>query len=240
MPASALPDADITYNYVLRNADGSVEQDWGNDRVISPAKFSQDEILIIDAWNFAGFFENAFYTEPFKSVLLKANHTSVDAVVPATITHVFKVKAPLLAQGQTLCLLGGGKALKNWDTAAPILLSRKAGEDYFTAQLDLTGESFPIAYKYGVYDVVNHQFVRFEEGSNRVLQDTVAPGKQNHPERRFPPYCRITTWKGAGVAIPVFSLRTENSFGVGEFSDLKPLADWSVQDGTQTDPDSAD
>jgi 4-alpha-glucanotransferase len=30
-----------------------------------------------------------------------------------------------------------------------------------------------------------------------------------------------TTWKGAGVSIPVFSLRSKESFGVGEFADIK-------------------
>ena len=33
-------------------------------------------------------------------------------------------------------------------------------------------------------------------------------------------------WKGAGVAVPVFSLKSSNSFGIGEFLDLKLLADW--------------
>ena len=33
------------------------------------------------------------------------------------------------------------------------------------------------------------------------------------------------------MAIPVFSLRSENSFGVGEFADLKLLADWGSQAG---------
>jgi 4-alpha-glucanotransferase len=39
------------------------------------------------------------------------------------------------------------------------------------------------------------------------------------------------TWKGAGVAIPVFSLRSEKSFGAGDFADLKPLADWRARTG---------
>ena len=39
------------------------------------------------------------------------------------------------------------------------------------------------------------------------------------------------TWKGAGVAIPVFSLRSKNSAGVGEFLDIKLLVDWAVQSG---------
>ena len=33
-------------------------------------------------------------------------------------------------------------------------------------------------------------------------------------------------WKGAGVAVPVFSLKSNNSYGIGEFLDLKLLADW--------------
>ncbi|MHA4875433.1 4-alpha-glucanotransferase, partial [Enterococcus faecium] len=41
----------------------------------------------------------------------------------------------------------------------------------------------------------------------------------------------LIQWKGAGVAIPVFSLRTEKSFGVGEFTDLKSLVDWSKHVG---------
>lgn len=32
-------------------------------------------------------------------------------------------------------------------------------------------------------------------------------------------------WRGAGVAVPVFSLRSRESVGVGEFADIKKLAD---------------
>jgi len=35
-------------------------------------------------------------------------------------------------------------------------------------------------------------------------------------------------WRGAGVAIPVFSLRTAEDFGIGEFRDLRPLVDWAA------------
>ncbi|MDN5474431.1 MAG: 4-alpha-glucanotransferase, partial [Lactococcus lactis] len=34
-----------------------------------------------------------------------------------------------------------------------------------------------------------------------------------------------------GIAVPVFSLRTENSSGVGQFSDLKELADFAHRSG---------
>lgn len=39
------------------------------------------------------------------------------------------------------------------------------------------------------------------------------------------------TWKAAGTAIPVFSLRSGSDFGIGEFNDLKLLADWAALTG---------
>lgn len=38
-------------------------------------------------------------------------------------------------------------------------------------------------------------------------------------------------FRGAGTAIPVFSLRTESDFGIGEFRDLRPLVDWAASTG---------
>lgn len=38
-------------------------------------------------------------------------------------------------------------------------------------------------------------------------------------------------YRGAGTAIPVFSLRSENDFGVGEFYDLMKLVDWAASTG---------
>jgi 4-alpha-glucanotransferase len=136
LPAGIAPDDGISYRYLLRNADGSVVEDW-DDKRINPAFFRHDEMLVIDSWNAAGFFENAFYTEPFKQVLLKAIQTEVRVPSPATATHAFKVKAPLLAKGQTLCLLGGSAALGNWSTANPRLLNRIAGRTTLPARLQI-------------------------------------------------------------------------------------------------------
>lgn len=38
-------------------------------------------------------------------------------------------------------------------------------------------------------------------------------------------------FRGAGTAIPVFSLRSEKDFGIGEFRDLRPLVDWAASTG---------
>lgn len=38
-------------------------------------------------------------------------------------------------------------------------------------------------------------------------------------------------WRGAGMAVPVFSLRSDEDFGIGEFADLKLVADWAAASG---------
>jgi 4-alpha-glucanotransferase len=230
LPDGAAPDAEIIYCYISRNADGSVIQDWGRDRKINPVAFEQDEVLILDSWNDAGTCENVFYTEPFKQVLLKANHTEARSPAPPDPTHTFKVKAPLLTKGQTLCLLGETPVLGNWSTAEPILLNRIVGEDFFSARVNLRKQGFPIAYKYGVFDVETKTFIGYAKGDNRLLSEGVVANRHVIVNDGFAPL-PADTWRGAGVAIPVFSLRSEKSFGVGEFLDLKPLADWCRQVG---------
>ncbi len=229
LPPGAVPDAKITLNYLLRDADGSLVFDAGRDRVINLASFSADEVLFLDSWNDTSYYENAFYTQPFRQVLLK--HKDADTTASDTsATHTFKVKAPLLKKTETLCLLGSNQSLHDWNTHNPILLSRPTDDDYYSAALNLSGESFPIAYKYGVYDLERKKFIRYENGENRILWDSIGPGKHSVLHDGFA-VLPSTTWKGAGVAIPVFSLRSESSFGIGEFTDLKLLADWCAQVG---------
>ncbi len=229
-PRGGGPDAEITYRYLLRSPDGSLLADWGNGRVFNPAAFTHEEVLIVDCWNYPGFHENAFYTEPFGEVLLKALKPEARLPTPPLVTHVFRVKAPLLENDQTLCLLGSAAELGNWDITHPTLLNRHTGDDWLTAALDLTGVSFPVEYKYGVFDIAQNRFLEYERGSNRSLDDAIGPRKQTILNDGFASLAP-RTWNGAGVAIPVFSLRSQSSFGVGEFTDLKPLADWCHEVG---------
>jgi 4-alpha-glucanotransferase len=226
-PAAHVP---LSYSYRLINANGSQATDWGRDRTFVPADYGVPELLVVDSWNHAALVENVFYTEPFKKVLLAGNFTAVQTVTPAKPTHTFRVKAPQLKPHQTLCLLGEGPALGSWNPRAPVLLGRQPAEDYFSVALDLRGQPFPLAYKYGVYDTEQNVFARFEEDANRVLRDRITPDRRtliNDGFARLP----LEPWRGAGVAVPVFGLRSEDSFGIGEFADLKPLADWGKQAG---------
>jgi 4-alpha-glucanotransferase len=95
--------------------------------------------------------------------------------------------------------------------------------------LDLGTQGLPIEYKYGVFDVRQKKLLRYEDGPNRVLKaENSAPpcaGGYTIIDDNFVEL-PATNWKAAGVAIPVFSIRTDSGFGVGEFLDLKPVVDW--------------
>jgi 4-alpha-glucanotransferase len=217
----------LTYKYYLRSEEGEQTAEWGKDRTVEMFRKELEEIQLIDTWNHAGEYENVFYTLPFKNVLFK-HKAAGSSKHNGHPTHYFRVKAPLLQKNEVLCLLGSGHKLKDWSTSKPLLLSLKG--NWWTTALNLSDEALPVAYKYGVYDVKAGKFVRYEDGNNRLVLGDGNRKRITVMHDGFA-YLPNNTWKAAGVATPVFSLRSQQSFGVGEFSDIKLLADWSSQAG---------
>ncbi|MBL7698291.1 MAG: 4-alpha-glucanotransferase [Chitinophagaceae bacterium] len=214
----------IRYKYIFKNVNGEMLPDGCRDRVIDISKTGIEEIQLTDTWNHSGEFENVFYTDPFRKVLLRDHHGKVKAKSPKKFTHIFRVKAPLLKKNETIFLLGNAEATGNWNLDAPLLLAQE--NEWWTIKLNMPKEAFPLFYKYGVYNTDQKKVVEYEAGENRLLQNEPSLKKLSIVHDGF---VRIpnNTWKGAGVSIPVFSLRSKDSFGVGEFCDLKLLADWA-------------
>lgn len=220
----------IEYYYILKDNKGDDIAEWKDNKEVGFTEKVVSEIVVVDTWNYAGAIENAFYTKAFTGVLLK---NASGATMPAHAntafyTHEFKVKYPLLEPHEVLCITGSGKALGNWNTSAPLLLRKE--ENWWSIKLTLVTTGFSLAYKYGIYNTVEKSFVCFETGDNRLL-----PGDGNNDKLTIIHdgfFCAATPhWKGAGVAIPVFSLRSENSFGTGEFNDIRLLVDWAKEAG---------
>jgi len=223
----------LHYHYVLTNDDGTLTEEWGDDKVIEPPAPGFEEIHVIDTWNYAGEFENVFYSNPFREVLLpehKRHKPAKKSGGSNEVTHVFRVKAPLLTSNEVVCLLGNGIALHDWELADPLLLSPEG--NWWTLHLTIPPESFPIEYKYGIYNKKEKSFLRFENGPNRSLPGDARKEKISIIHDGFV-HLPNTGWRGAGVAIPVFSLRSKDSGGVGEFLDIQLLVDWAVKCGLQ-------
>jgi 4-alpha-glucanotransferase len=220
----------ICYSYFIQNQDGTRIFDWGSDKSIIVDQLATKELVLIDAWNFTGYTDNAFYTAPFANVLLQSKGQQVNPDYPKNTTHVFRVKAPLLTTNQTICIIGEAKEIGGWDATKALPLNKIINQPYFEIALNLSKCDFPLVYKFGVYDTELKKFVAFESGNNRVLYEPVSKNKLVVVQDGFAQVGH-NQWKGAGVAIPVFSLRSKQSIGVGEFSDIKLLADWSKKIG---------
>ena len=220
------PADPLCYHYILRDPDGALTEE-GEDKFIAPPAEGTEEVEAIDTWNYAGEFENTFYTSPFREVLLPRHKAGKKRDAKGPFTHVFRIKAPLLEEDEVVCLLGGGAALHDWNQQDPLLLAPEGA--WWTAYVQMPAESFPVYYKYGVYNKKDRTFVRYEAGaSNRSLPGDARQHKISILHDGFV-HLPNTGWRGAGVAIPVFSLRSRKSMGVGEFSDLKGLVDWAVK-----------
>lgn len=106
-----------------------------------------------------------------------------------------------------------------------------AGQHEWMLTVNALGMLFPIEYKYVVVDDETHAFVAWEEGDNRTTGDMEMVDGQVLVLYGEHLRLKEQTWRAAGVAVPVFSLRSEHSYGVGDFGDLKLLVDWAVLTG---------
>jgi 4-alpha-glucanotransferase len=216
----------IKYKYFLKTKEGELISEWGHDRIIEQFRKELNEIKVVDTWNHAGEYENSFFTAPYTKVLLKQSSAKNKTKSSKDFTHIFKVKAPLLKKHEVACILGSNAALHNWNQSDPVLLSKDG--DWWSVKINMSGNELPAAYKYGVFNTKESSFVIYEKGDNRLVHDDAEKNKVTVLHDGFI-HLPNDIWKGAGVAIPVFSLRTKNSFGVGEFADIKLLVDWTKE-----------
>ena len=125
-------------------------------------------------------------------------------------------------------LAGSGPVFADWQRFLPL---EPAGDGTcrWRLEVDVPG---PFEYKFVLLD--ESGAVRsWEEGFNQVWP---TPGTDPGAARtwhvtRIPRFQGQAPLRMAGVAVPVFSLRSRAGFGIGEFADLKPLSDWAARSG---------
>lgn len=214
----------LTYKYLLQEPDGRFVEEGGSGRQLSGIRKGH-YVQTLDTWSHAGEFEQTFQSGPFQKILLPERPIASAPEAGEEMQTHFRVMAPLLPIGQSLRLIGTGAELGDWKEtdARPM---RWSGT-WWETKVDLSGASTPLRYKYGVWDDEKNKWLKYEEGEDRLITDSLidlsAYTVVHDGFIRLP----NNTWKAAGLSIPVFSIRTEKSFGVGEFADLPQLADWA-------------
>ena len=220
----------VEYAYQLRQEGNGVELDeWNGPRVLELDFAKHDLVLRRDTWCSAGTVDHAFETKGFDAILPKRGPFA-KALVPKGANHGFCLGMAAVPEGMVPCVLGGVREIGDWDWTKAVPMTEVAANRW-EANFYLPSD-WRIEYKYGLCDVKSGRVVSLEVGENRSLEPRALAQNQwtavsDEGYRRD----GAGLYRGAGVAIPVFSLRSENSLGVGEFADLKPLADWAAQTG---------
>ncbi len=224
-----LPDsvAAFTYRYIIKNEQGDTRQEWGQGHCFRPAA-GVNEYDIYDRWQDQPF-DKPFYSAAFTECICRHNSAGTKSLLPASGYVELCVAAPMVAPGCTLAISGEGDALGNWNPDRAIRMN-SAEYPIWKAKIPAAGLNAATEYKYLIVDSANGRVVSWEGGNNRSIG--VEPRENAATILAGMRFINAQTpWKGAGTAIPVFSLRTESDFGVGDFYDLKEMVDWAAAAG---------
>ncbi|MGB6222760.1 4-alpha-glucanotransferase [Haloferula sp.] len=223
---------ELEYSYQLREEGNGMHLDeWGGPRMVLADSSSHDALCLKDTWCSAGTVDYAFETKAFRAVLPDRGSFS-KPMMPKGANHRIQLRMAAVPEGLVPCVIGGVIELGNWEWRHAVPLCEVAA-NVWQACLYLPTD-WRIEYKYGLYDPRKDCAVSLEQGENRQLGHREISDRQ-WTEIRDESYQRHQDelYRATGLAIPVFSLRSDSSLGVGEFADLKPLADWARKIGLQ-------
>lgn len=131
-----------------------------------------------------------------------------------------------------LCMVGSSPLLGAWDTHHASIMNYDASS-WQSASVDLSKIEGDVHYKYGVWDIENKQFSYFEHGADRIVpsaakkEQVIVNDTFVRVDNQSISRCRCK--------YSVFSLRSNKSFGVGDFADLKLMVDWAKRVAHETD-----
>ena len=213
------PEKATEYGYEVVRDGMTVRTEWKKHSIVLPEDVKPKVLNVYDKWNDrpvdSPFYSSAFTNAIFGRKAVKSAKVVKDANV------LIQVAAPSLRPNEILALAGSGKALKEWTKIVPF------DESQFPVWNLALNVTEPFSYKILVADKETLNPIAWEDGDNRWFLNV--PNKDEFTvEADLQVRFSGRDWKGAGTAIPVFSLRTEDDFGVGEFYDLKKMADWAA------------
>ena len=213
----------ISYKYAIRLPEGGFLYEAGLPRHLN-LRSSDKKVVVRDFWQ-AQDYEKAFYTTAFLKSLFH-RHNQAKAKAPKGNIR-FSIDLPQILPSQGVGIIGNVPELGNWN-AANMLVMSDVEFPVWHADAEI-GHDQIVEYKYLIYDLHTGNVVDIEWGENRHIWGIEKGIKIEQHDRSF----RRTQprFKAAGVAVPVFSLRTEDGFGIGEFLDLKKMADWAALTG---------
>ncbi len=216
----------ISYQYQLVDETGNIlREEFVSHELNFPHNYK--EFVIFDEWNNKNFPENYLNN---KILYNRLNQFSPGKIsVLKKHTHLFRIEAPIYNPDWKIVLMGNTASLGNWEYDKAVHLAQ-TNFGIWEASVEISENEF-IQYKYAIYDLVEGRVIDIETGENRFAVPNISKEVLHVVSNHYFRFKLYQMYHDAGVAVPVFSLRTENGFGVGEFSDLKKLAEWNRETG---------
>ncbi|KAL6052916.1 4-alpha-glucanotransferase dpe2, variant 3 [Balamuthia mandrillaris] len=247
------PHLNIEYKFVVVNSHSRIAVRWEGDpnRTL---RVPPTNALLSHVWQEGlGPFEEVKRTAAFSKVIFRGKNS--DAPSPSiaqeelnealreglekrnddssSVLLQLKLRHDYVGSSKSICVVGSCETLGSWYPSRALPLSR-VGESLWQLTILVPEDDIPFEYKYILRDS-SFTEVAWESGPNRVF-NAFPDQLEDMPLFLFDDglfRSEIGPWKGAGAAVPVFSLRSENGLGVGEFPDIKLLIDWAKLVGLQ-------
>ncbi|MCE5206481.1 MAG: 4-alpha-glucanotransferase [Porphyromonadaceae bacterium] len=220
----------IQYYYFIRHGGSTVRREWGKHRKLHVIR-DKKNYLIQDLWKskpwhtylYSSVFTGSIFRHANEAVSLKQYAHSI----------LLNVICPYVHRAQQICITGNCDVLGHWNPTYAIPLSYVDDGEW---QIILDAEKIPPSceYKFVIRDCASGEIIHWEDGGNRILYAEKAYGNGIvFVEMGLQYHYHHFNYKGTGTSIPVFSLKTKDSFGIGEFTDLYKMIDWVSVTGQQ-------
>lgn len=224
-----VPDDTIRFDfrYFIRHENGYTKREWGKPHHFVRGRQART-YEIFDRWQDQPW-DKPYYASAFTDCVNRRDSRD-EELLPRSGYVMLKVQAPMVASDEVVAICGGCDTLGAWDAGKALVMN---DHEYPVWSINIEYKSLdkPCEYKFLILKKDTREVVAWEGGGNRVFN--IIPDAKNAAiidagQRLINPK---TPWKGAGVAIPVFSIRTADDFGAGDFADLKAMTDWAVATG---------
>lgn len=207
------------YHYQIVKDGQVVRKEWGA-HTFSLASVGEASLIVVnDKWIDSPV-DLPFYSSLFTDAVFR-RETQQTVEDSYNLNTIFLVDYPQIEPDKVLGIAGSGNILGSWDRVIPMNDS-----DFPRWSLQLMVNA-PFEFKFVIADKESLKPLVWEEGENRIFYPMVGRGEMAVEASMAPRFAPLN-WRGAGTAIPVFSLRTRDDFGIGEFLDLKKMADWAA------------
>lgn len=223
------PEKSYTYYYSVEREGRAVKTEWLMIKHQLDVNAKKAAVYTLyDHWKAMP--EDAFlYSSAFTDCI---NHQVPQEMKPETGSKIVRliVRAPQLRDGERLGVLGADKALGAWDVQKILPMTQHTYNEW-VADIDA-------AHLEGSH--LEFKFVAFRNAKNELLWETSMNRTVDLPEMKAgelvsyeldQAFFALYNRKLAGTLVPVFSLRTRKSAGIGDFGDLKTMIDFVASTG---------